>query len=152
MKIKLFLIICLFLLLGLMKLQTQEVVELPRPNSGTYSFEEAREHQSEIYEMTPTDMMTGWENPYLGFCVHITGSDQIKIYRSFLGEGDMTFEELKDLLNDYTDFLEGNPLGILITISGNPRESKILPEVVELLFKPCVQIFYCKNLKKSGFK
>lgn len=151
MRVKIIPVSFMLLVTGVVNLTAQTIVELPRPNSGTYSFEEAREHQSEIYEMTPTEMMDSWENPYLGFCIHITDSDQLVIYHSFLGEGNMTIEDLNDLLTDYNVFLEGNPLGVLITGSGDPRESEILPEVVELLFKPYVQIFYCRNLKKMVF-
>ncbi|KQC12320.1 MAG: hypothetical protein APR63_02960 [Desulfuromonas sp. SDB] len=151
MNVKINFSIFLIIIIWTFRANTQTIVELPRPNSGTYSFKQAEIHKHEIYEMASTDMMEGWENPYLGFCVHITESDHITVYKSFLREGEMTMEELNELLNEYLIFLEGNPLGVLITCSGNPEDSISLNRVLELLFKPYVQIFYVKSLKQPGW-
>ena len=152
MKVKISFAIFLIIIIWTFRANAQVIIELPRPNSGSYSFEQAEIHRQEIYEMTPTDMIEEWENTYFGFCVHITDSDHILIYNSFLGEGEMSLEELNCLLNEYLSFLEGNPLGVLITSSVYPNQSNVFTDVLDMLFKPYVQIFYLKNLKQSGIK
>ena len=118
------------------------VVELPRPNSGTFTFEQAEARKAEIYSLCTSGMMPEWKNSYWGFSVHINKADEIIVYNSFMGEGKMSVEELAVLLKKYGDLLEGNPLGVLITSEEKPDQSKVFSVVLELVFKPYVQVFY----------
>lgn len=62
----------------------QHVVELPRPNSGTFTFEEAQRRRSEILEMAPSGMLYEWENPFVGFSIHIDAQGVLTVYDSCL--------------------------------------------------------------------
>ncbi len=123
------------------------VVELPRPNSGTFTFAQAEASKSEIYSLAQSPMKMDWKNPYMGFSVHITREDDVVVYSGFsiFESGKMSVSQLQGVLTNYTGMLEGNPLGVLITSEREPRSSATLPRVVELLFKPSVQIFYVRR-------
>ena len=122
------------------------VVELPRPNSGTFTLAQAEARKSEIYSLSQTGMRPEWKNPYMGFCVHITRDDEVVVYGPvlpFTRTGRMSVQELGSVATNHP--LYGNPLGVLITSERDPRSSVTLPRVVELLFKPSVQIFYVRR-------
>src|SRR5580765_4059560 len=59
---------------------TPSVVELPRPNSGTFSFAQAEARKSEILSNAPTTKLENWKNPYMGFCVHVGKDDSLTVY------------------------------------------------------------------------
>ena len=122
------------------------VVELPRPNSGTFSFAQAEARKSEIYSLTQSGMKPEWKNPYMGFGVHITREDEVVVYGSllpFAQSGKMSVSELESVVTNHP--LYGNPLGVLITSERDTHSSATFSRVVELLFKPYAQIFYCKR-------
>jgi hypothetical protein len=122
------------------------VVELPRPNSGTFTFAQAEARKSEIYSLAQSGMKTDWKNPYMGFCVHITRDDEVVVYGSFFPftrSGKMSVQELEKVVTDHP--LAGNPLGVLITSERDPHSSAVLPRVAELLFRPSIQIFYVRR-------
>ena len=124
----------------------QSVVELPLPNSGTFTLEQAEACKAEIYSLSTSDMMPEWKNPYIGFSVHINQADEIIVYDSFMGSGKMSVEELTVLLKKYMDLLEGNPLGVLITSEEKPAQSRVFSVVLELMFRPYVQVFYRSSI------
>ena len=122
------------------------VVELPRPNSGTFTFTQAEARKSEIYSLAQSPMKTDWKNPYLGFSVHIAREDAVVVYRGtfpFIRSGKMSVPELEGVLTNHPAY--GNPLGVLVTCERDPRSSSTLSRVVDLLFKPYVQIFYYRR-------
>ena len=124
------------------------VVELSRPNSGTFTFAQAEARKSEISSLVQSGMKPDWKNPYLGFCIHITRDDEVVVYGAVLPitrNGKMSVRELESLVTEHPLF--GNPLGVLVTSERDPRSSATLPRVVELLFKPSVQIFYVRRAK-----
>jgi uncharacterized protein YpmS len=122
------------------------VVELPRPNSGTFTFAQAEARKSEIYSLVQSGMKSDWKNPYMGFCVHITRDDEVVVYGTFFPftrSGKMSIQELEKVVTDHP--LEGNPLGVLITSERDPYSSAVLPRVAELLFRPSIQVFYVRR-------
>ncbi|MEO7676010.1 MAG: hypothetical protein ABIV39_04515 [Verrucomicrobiota bacterium] len=124
------------------------VTELPRPNSGTFTFAQAEVRKSEIYSLTQSPMKADWKNPYMGFSVHITRDDEVVVYHGtfpFVRSGKMSVPDLQGVLTNYTGMLEGNPLGVLVTSERDPRLSSTFSRVVDLLFKPYVQIFYYRR-------
>jgi hypothetical protein len=124
------------------------VVELPRPNSGQFTFAQAESRKSEIYSLAPSPMKSDWKNPYMGFSVHITRDDEVVVYHGtfpLVRGGKMSVPELEGVLTNYTAMLEGNPLGVLVTSERDPRSSSTFSRVVDLLFKPYVQIFYYRR-------
>lgn len=121
-------------------------MELPRPNSGHFTFAEAEARKSEIFSLMPSGVTAGWKNPYMGFAVHITGADEVIVHGStfdFTQGGRMTVPELKKFLAGYPRF--GNPTGVLVTCERDPRLSPVFSQVIDVLFHPGVQIFYYKN-------
>jgi len=122
------------------------VVELPRPNSGTFSFAQAEAKKSEIFSLAQSGMQTDWKNPYMGFSVHITREDEVVVYHGtfdFIRSGKMSIVELEGVLTNHPVF--GNPLGVLVTCERDPHSSPTFARVVDLLFKPYVQIFYYRR-------
>lgn len=127
---------------------SRSVVKLPRPNSGTFTFAEAEARKAEIFSAAPSGIQAVWKNPYLGFSVHITRDDEVIVHQHTLGffrfpSGKMSVAELEELLAYYPSL--GNPLGVLVTCERDARLSPVFARVVEVLFKPRVQIFYCKR-------
>ena len=123
------------------------VVELPRPNSGNYTFAQAKARKSEIFSLAQSGMQTDWKNPYMGFSVHITQEDEVIVYQGkfdFLRSGKMSVAELERVLTDHPAF--GNPLGVLVTCERDPRSSLTFSRVIDSLFKPNVQIFYYRRI------
>jgi hypothetical protein len=123
-------------------------LELPRPNSGKFTFAQAEARKSEIYALERSGTKTNWKNPYMGFSVHITRDDELVVYGGTFDvhrTGKMSFAQFERELTDYSGMLLGNPLGVLLTSEHDPRSSATLSRVVELLFKPYVQIFYCRR-------
>jgi hypothetical protein len=122
------------------------VVELPRPNSGTFTFEQAEARKSEIYSLAQSGMKTDWKNPYMGFCVHITRDDEVVVYGAdslTTRSGMMSVQELEGVVSGHP--LLGNPLCVLVTSERDPGLSATLPGVLEVLFKPMVQVFYVRG-------
>lgn len=60
-------------------------VELPRPNSGTFSYEEAGKRKNEIYNLYLTPKYFSWKNPTSGGAVHINKKDEVEVYQFTTG-------------------------------------------------------------------
>lgn len=121
-------------------------VELPRPNSGRFTLAQAEARKSEIYSIAQSGTMTDWKNPYMGFGVHITRDDQLVVYGSSspsMQNGKISLPELESAVLNYP--LYGNPLGVLITSERDVGSSATFRRLLELLFKPHVQIFYYRR-------
>lgn len=151
------------LLVGCSVPKNVEVVELPRPNSGTYSYEQAGARKHEVLQAAQTEMMTDWSNPLrsFGFSIHIEQDGQLTIYNGSpfasspweVDEGAefvyrtevIGIDELPALLDRYHGIQWGNPLGVLVTTSVKPNESDVFDQVVELLYQPSIQLYYAKQ-------
>src|SRR5690349_15594586 len=59
---------------------TPSVVELPRPNSGTFSEAEAEARKFEILSNAPSLRLENWKYRNMGFCIHIATNDSITVY------------------------------------------------------------------------
>jgi hypothetical protein len=122
------------------------MVEWPRPNSGTFTFPQAEARKSEIYSLAQSGMNTNWKNPYMGFSLHITRDDAIVVYNDFWPfhqNGKITISQLESLVTNFP--IGGNPLGVLVTSERDPHSSATFPRVIDLLFKPSVQVFYYRR-------
>ena len=132
------------------------IVELPRPNSGTFSFAQAEARKSEILSNAPSPRLDDWKNPYMGFCIHIAQNDSITVYNHWLKgipdysrpRPDQTVAELKKLIDELP--LEGNPAGVLITSDAPLKDSKTIHEILRVLFVPSVQVFYARSSEPDG--
>jgi hypothetical protein len=132
------------------------VIELPRPNSGTFSSAQAETRKSEIFSNTPSPRLEGWKNPYMGFCVHIAKDDRITVYNHWLKalpeynkpRPDQTVADIKKLIKELP--LEGNPAGVLVTSDVSLKDSKAIHEILRVLFVPSVQLFYARSSEQGG--
>lgn len=133
-----------------------QVIELPRPNSGTFTFAQAEARKSEILSNLPTSKLENWKNPYMGFCVHICQDDSITVY----GHGLKALPEHKEprakqSVADITKMagelpLEGNPAGILVTSDLPLKDSKVMRDVMKALFVPSIQLFYARSGEETA--
>ena len=108
--------------------------------------------------MSPSGMLSEWENPFKGFSVHISDQDVLTVYASWLcglpgGSSDCDprvlggASELKEVIESHERFQLGNPLGVLVT-SAKGGASNVLPEVVDELFIPSIQVYYRRTPNK----
>lgn len=126
-----------------------QVVELPRPNSGKYSFEEAEKRKNEIYEMQLMDKYLNWKNPTSGGAVHITKNDEIEVYQStmnFITSDDKSVIIKSEELMTYLSGIGfGNPASVLITSELDLKKSKSFELILNELFEPGIQLYYLKK-------
>ena len=142
-------------------------VQLPRPNSGTFSFEEAEKRKNEIYDMQLTTKYFDWKNPTSGGALHINRNDEIEVYQftmgmMYLGKGvdakgdsvvyvdqapkDTSFVIQKvDIKHHVGGIGFGNPASVLITSEYDLKKSKSIELILEEVFEPATQIYYLKK-------
>jgi len=131
------------------------VVELPRPNSGTFSFEQAEARKLEVLSNKPTNPLAEWANPYMGFSIHIHRDDSITVYGHWLRALDSynqthkkrTIDQIKVLADELP--LAGNPACVLVTSDAPLKDSKIIHKVLDALLVPSVQLFYVSNSEQG---
>lgn len=122
-----------------------KVIELPRPNSGTYTFEQAAARKNEILSNTPSKPLEAYDRPYKGFSVHVEADDTFTIYAPDMYGADFprrkqTIEQIMAL--EAATPLFGNPHGVLITSERPLKESKTIHALLNHLHVPSIQIFY----------
>lgn len=142
-------------------------VQLPRPNSGTFSFEEAEKRKDEIYDMQLSVKHFDWKNPTSGGALHINHNDEIEVYQftmgmMFLGKDldkkgdsavyvnqapkDTVFVIKKvDIKHHVGGVGQGNPASVLITSEYDLKKSKSIELILEEVFEPATQIYYLKK-------
>ena len=127
------------------------LVELPRPNSGTFSFREAELRKREIFDATPTGRIGDWTAPALGggCCIHLDSHDQLRIYNysghpPFHGSlktlEDLGLEDLAEVVDCISIYNE--PARVILTTEISLKSSRSFPKVLELLYRPSIQILY----------
>jgi len=143
------------------------VVRLPTPNSGSYSFEEAKNRKNEIYDMQLSIKHHQWKNPTTGGAIHINQHDEIEIYQftlglMYLGKGiDENGDSVvyvdtapkdtsivvkpREIKHHVGGIGFGNPASVLITSEFNLKESKSLGLILNEVFEPGTQIYYLKS-------
>jgi hypothetical protein len=154
-------------ILSILDTKNTEFLQLPRPNSGTYTFEEAKNRKGEIYDMQLSVKYFDWKNPTTGGAIHINENDEIEIYQftmgmMYLGKGvdekgdsvvfvdkapkDTSFVVKKgDIKHHVGGVGFGNPASVLITSEYELKESKSLELILDEVFEPATQIYYLKK-------
>ena len=128
------------------------IVELPRPNSGAFTTKEATELLDATLSKTvglPLNhvLIQEWNNPYVGFHVHIDKNGDITVV-DFFGKqkhGWKSFLEARYLTHA---MIGGNPGGVLMTSDTDGWDSPEKRMVVESLFEPAIQIFIVNSQGK----
>jgi hypothetical protein len=132
--------------------QPSRVVELPRPNSGTFTFAQAEAKKHLILSNTSSKRLSDWKNPYMGFAIHVTAEDTFTVYSAFYTplfpdgiDPKQTFpvKGIQELERSIIQF--GNPHGVLITSDRPLRESKAFLSLLTALFVPGIQLFYVSS-------
>jgi hypothetical protein len=141
-----------------------KLVKLPRPNSGTFTYEQAGKRKKEIYNLQPTPKYVSWKNPTSGGAIHINKKDEIEVYQFTIGiperETDSAvnyIESPKDTfvlitnperLHYYVDgFGGGNPASVLITSEIRLDKSESIKKVMREVWVPGIQIYYLTKRK-----
>ena len=144
-----------------------EVVQLPRPNSGTFSYEKAEKRKDEIYDMQLSPKYFEWKNPTTGGAIHINQQDEIEVYQftmgmMYLGKGidengdsivfvdnaskDTSIVVKKEDLKHHVGGIGlGNPASVLITSEYDLKKSKSIKMILDEVFEPATQIYYLKK-------
>src|SRR5438105_1421557 len=124
-----------------------QVIELPRPNSGTFTTEQAEAKKHLILSNSPSGPLKDWKNPYMGLAIHVDAQDRLKVYAVTppFGEAaekraEVTIDDIQKLERTIIQF--GNPHGVLITSDRPLRHSVVIHELMKILFVPSIQIFY----------
>ncbi|MDF9826838.1 hypothetical protein M2447_000923 [Ereboglobus sp. PH5-10] len=147
-------VLSLFLLLLAGCSSQPTIIELPCPNSGTYSFSEAEAKKSDILSLTLSPPLKSWRREaFFGFGIHIDRADQIFVYSpslppeifAFPLDRPISVTELKELINRYKSFLDSRPASLLITSEIDPKRSAVFMKVVDWAFQPSIQIYYRKE-------
>tara|TARA_Y100001954_G_scaffold231927_1_gene282304 strand:+ start:596 stop:1162 length:567 start_codon:yes stop_codon:yes gene_type:complete len=143
------------------------VVQLPRPSSRTFTFEEAEKRKNEIFDLQLSTKYFDWKNPTSGGALHINQSDEIEVYQftmgmMYLGKGvdakgdslvyvdqapkDTSFVIQKEDIKHHVGGVGfGNPASVLITSEYDLKKSKSIELILEEVFEPATQIYYLKK-------
>jgi len=124
-----------------------QVIELPRPNSGTFTFEQAAARKDEILSNVPSKRLDDYKRPYMGFSVHVESDDTFTVYAPFPEIDAASFPRVKQTVAqimelDAHTLMYGNPHGILITSERSLKESKTIQALLKAIHVPSIQIFY----------
>ena len=139
-------------------------VELPRPNSGTFTYEQAGRRKNEIYSMQLTPKHFSWTNPTSGGAVHINKRDEIEVYQFTLGIVESVTDSAVNYIEAPKDTFvvitnpnnlhyyvggigNGNPASVLITSEIRLDKSEAIKKIMEKLWVPGVQIYYLTKMK-----
>jgi len=141
-----------------------KIVGLPRPNSGTYTYEQAGKRKDEIYSLRITNKFFAWKNPTSGGAVHINKRDEIEVYQ-------FTFGILESVTDSTVNFIDapkdtviviknpkelhyyvggiglGNPASVLITSEISLYKSEAIKKILEQLWEPGTQLYYLTERK-----
>lgn len=126
------------------------VVELPRPNSGTYTFEQAAARKDEILSNEPSKRLDSYPRPYMGFSIHVEADDSFSVYAPSAGAPSGEYPLKRQTVNQIMDIeshtiMFGNPHGVLITSDRQLKDSKTFPALLKVLNVPSIQLFYLQK-------
>jgi hypothetical protein len=129
------------------------ITELPRPNSGTFSFQQAEARKFEILSNAPTAKL---DNTDVGLCIHIGKDDSITAYNHILKfvpecSGTRTNQSVAEIVK-LVDWIPvaGAPRRVLITSDVPLHTSKVFQEVLKVLFVPSIQLLYVRTSEPGG--
>jgi hypothetical protein len=121
------------------------ISEIPRPNSGTYTTQEAhRLLPKTIARSRAVDpssaLVAGWKNPTHGFRVHVTAKNDIETV-NFFGEKQAGLDGLKAALELSEARQHGNPLSVLLTSEAEGWQTEKKQQILGMLFRPSIQLY-----------
>jgi hypothetical protein len=121
------------------------ITEIPRPNSPTYTKEEATtllpKKMARSRAIDPSSaLVAGWKNPTHGFRVHVTATNDIETVNWF-GEKQSGMAGLKSALTLSEAMQHGNPLSVLLTAETDGWQTETQKQILGMLFRPGIQLY-----------
>jgi hypothetical protein len=121
------------------------LIEVPRPNSGTYTTEEATTLLPKTMARTravdpSSTLVAGWKNPTHGFRVHVSANNDIETVNCF-GEKQSGMDGLTSALALSESMLHGNPLSVLLTSETDGWQTDEKQQILQTLFRPWIQLY-----------
>ena len=121
------------------------IIEIPRPNSGTYTTEEATTLLPKTIARSrainpKSALVAGWKNPTHGFRVHLTANNDIETV-NFFGEKQSGMDGLTQALQLSEGMQYGNPLSVLLTSETDGWQTAKEQQILETLFRPSIQLY-----------
>lgn len=123
------------------------IFAVPRPNSGTFSTDEATTLMPEFFRRSmatlKTDaIVTEWKSPTQGIRIHITADETVEIV-DYLGRDLAGLDSINAALDSTMTY--GNERSVLLTSETDGWDSPTKRAVINLLFQPSVQIYLVGN-------
>jgi hypothetical protein len=121
------------------------VIEVPRPNSGTYTTERATELLPSTLKRSTgvsndDEIYTKWKNPTHGFRVFVNDDGTIETI-DVLNETRPGIDGLKSALELSRSMQFGNPLSVLLASESGGWTEPYKSEIVYMLFQPSIQLY-----------
>ena len=138
-----------------------DMVRSQNPHSSaiinSFSYEEGKEWEDEIYNMILSGKCYDWKNPTTGGAIHINKKDEIEVYQSLIYQWayqDTSMNYCKKITpQQIWDYVRGinfsNPTSVLITSEYDVEQSRSLKLIMKELFKPGIQIYYLEKMLYS---
>jgi hypothetical protein len=123
------------------------IFAVPRPNSGTFSTDEATTLLPQFLQRsTPiqkTDKtVTQWQPPTQGIRIHVTADETVEII-DYLGRNLTGLDSVNDALD--STMTHGNQRSVLLTSEVAGWDSATKKALIDILFQPSVQIYLVGN-------
>ncbi len=120
---------------------------MPRPNSGTFSTDEAITLLPQFLQRsTPiqkTDKIVAqWQSPTQGIRIHVTADETVEII-DYLGRNLTGLDSIDDALDSTMTY--GNQRSVLLTSEVAGWDSVTKTALIDILFQPSVQIYLVGN-------
>jgi hypothetical protein len=121
------------------------ITAIPRPNSGTYTMEEATTLLPKTMARSRAidasgPLVAGWKNPTHGFRVHVTATNDIETV-NFFGDKQSGMGGVKSALEVSEAMQHGNPLSVLLTSETGGWQTEEKQQILEMLFRPSIQLY-----------
>ena len=121
------------------------IIEVPRPNSGTYTTEKAAQLLPTVLAKSTginpqNELVVGWKNPTHGFRVHVDSENNITVH-DYFGKEATGMDGLNAALELSTAMLHGNPLSVLLTADADGWNTETNRKIIEKLFQPSIQLY-----------
>ncbi len=121
------------------------VIEVPRPNSGTYTTERATELLPSTLKRSTgvsndDEIYAKWKNPTHGFRVFVHGDGTLETIK-VLDETRPGIDGLKSALELSRSMQYGNPLSVLLASESGGWTEPSKSEIVDMLFQPSIQLY-----------
>ena len=121
------------------------IIQVPRPNSGRYTTEEATKLLPSILARSEgidhdSELITNWKNPTHGFRVYVLPNGTIET-RDFFGKTSKGMDGLLAALELGHSMQYGNPLNVLVASTHGGWKTETESRIIELLFQPSIQLY-----------